>query len=134
MSYQQLSFHQRCQIKTLLQVDVGVARISQEIGVHRSTIYREIKRNKVKLGYSFRLAHRKALKRRQARAKPYVLTHRIIRIIEAKLVSEQWSPEQISGYLEKTAGTTKQLEALYTSSCGIAERSARCTARRASAS
>ena len=78
MSHKQLSYEKRCQIKAFLQSKIPVARIAQLVGVHKSTVYREIGRNKNRRGYQFKQAHRKTLKRRQARAKPYRLTRKVI--------------------------------------------------------
>jgi len=98
MSYTQLTKEQRYQIYALLKIGHSQAEIAGVIGSHKSTISRELRRNRGQKGYRPRQAHFKALNRHR---------HRRIRIlqetwdtIEAKLRLD-WSPEQISGWLRK---------------------------------
>jgi len=100
-SYSHLNRDQRCQLNTLLKRGDTQKKIAEELDVHRSTIGREIKRNKGKKGYRFKQAHEKATKRRtkasNCRSK---MTPETIALIESKLFL-QWSPEQIAGWLKK---------------------------------
>ncbi|MCK4499682.1 helix-turn-helix domain-containing protein, partial [Candidatus Babeliales bacterium] len=48
MAYKQLTYDQRCQIKTLLQANHLVPYISRALKIHKSTVYRELKRNRGK--------------------------------------------------------------------------------------
>jgi IS30 family transposase len=72
--------------------------IAETIGVHKSTISREIGRNIGQRGYRPKQAQQKALERRDKARK---------RICETdwgmidQLIALDWSPEQISGYLRK---------------------------------
>jgi IS30 family transposase len=68
------------------------------IGRHKSTIYRELSRNKGERGYRPKQAHEKASQRRQAACKAVKMTLELIKLIEAK-IREDWSPEQIAGWL-----------------------------------
>ena len=45
MSYKHLSFEQRCHIAGLWRAGYNQSEIANEIGVHKSTISREFKRN-----------------------------------------------------------------------------------------
>jgi len=45
MSYRQLTFMQRCKIYGLWRAGYNQPEIAKEIGVHKSTISREMKRN-----------------------------------------------------------------------------------------
>ena len=45
-SYRRVTYEDRCQIHALLQVNIGVSKMAQELRFHRSTIFREIKRNR----------------------------------------------------------------------------------------
>lgn len=45
MRYKQLAFQKRCQIYDLWRAEYSQAEIAKEIGVHKSTISRELKRN-----------------------------------------------------------------------------------------
>jgi Transposase and inactivated derivatives, IS30 family len=55
--YKQLSLEQRSQLQLLLKMGKSKKKIAEELGVHRSTVYRELKRNAKKDGgYSARYA------------------------------------------------------------------------------
>jgi IS30 family transposase len=72
--------------------------IAEAIDVHKSTISRELQRNKGKRGYRPKQAHRKAMNRRkqnQKRIQPQTWSW-----IEGK-IQEDWSPEQISLWMKK---------------------------------
>ncbi|MCK4499076.1 IS30 family transposase [Candidatus Babeliales bacterium] len=101
MAYKQLTYDQRCQIKTLLQANHSVPYISRALKIHKSTVYRELKRNRGKRGYRHKQANLMALRRRATRAFPYKLSHELLSFIKKKLTNDQWSPEQISGYLKR---------------------------------
>ena len=99
--YHHLTRDQRCQIYTSKKRGDSVSVIANELGVHRSTIYREQNRNSGKRGYRFKQAHRKAEERRyQASHLPGKMGPDMIAIIKGKL-GLQWSPEQIAGWLKK---------------------------------
>ena len=61
MAHTQLTSEQRYQIKALLQANQSPTKIAEIIGVDRSTIYRELKRNTGLRGYRPKQAHEKAL-------------------------------------------------------------------------
>ena len=67
------------------------------VGVDKSTISREVCRNRGLQGYRPQQAHRLALHRRQAKVQPRI-TPEHWRVIE-RLLREDWSPEQISLWL-----------------------------------
>ena len=97
-TYTQLTHIQRYQIYALLNIGHSNTGIAQTIGVHQSTIGREIKRNRGQKGYRPKQAGQKALERR-VKAKARILGTEW-ELIE-QLIAEDWSPEQISGYLRK---------------------------------
>jgi IS30 family transposase len=81
-----------------LKSDHNQNEIAKTIGVHRSTICRELKRNRGQRGYRPKQAHRKAVNRRnwdRRRIKPQTWVW-----IEEK-IREDWSPEQISLWLKE---------------------------------
>ena len=94
----QLTYEQRCQIYALIKIDFTQEKIADEVGVHPSTISRELGRNSGKKGYRPKQAQRLADQRRKNAAKPSKMTPDNIAIIEEKLRLD-WSPEQISGWL-----------------------------------
>jgi IS30 family transposase len=97
-TYTQLTQIQRYQISALLKIGHLQAEIAKAIGVHKSTISREIRRNRGRRGYRPKQAHRFAMGR-QKKAKLKIKAEDW-RWIE-KLIRLDWSPEQISDYYRK---------------------------------
>ena len=98
MSYKQLTLEQRYQIYGLLHTNLSKSEISRRSGIHKSTLYRELKRNGGLRGYRARQAARTAEKRRQQASKHIRFTDTVKERVEHYL-KEDWSPEQISGTL-----------------------------------
>lgn len=102
--YHHLTRDQRCQLYTLNGSKNSTSDTAATLGVHRSTVYRELSRNKGQKGYRYQQAHEKALERKKAVAtNRLTMTPELIAVIEAKL-RMQWSPEQISGWLRRHHG------------------------------
>lgn len=99
-SYTQLAQEQRYQIYALKKAGHMQERIAVILGVHKSTISRELRRNRGKRGYRPQQAHRLAMKRHQDKSKPRISLD-LWALVE-RLVGLQWSPEQISGWLLRT--------------------------------
>ena len=98
MSYKQLTLEQRYQIYGLLHTNLSKSEISRRAGIHKSTLYRELKRNGGLRGYRARQAAQKAERRRQQASKHIRFTDTVKERVEHYL-KEDWSPEQISGTL-----------------------------------
>lgn len=99
--YHHLTKDQRCQLDALKDSGEAPNRIAKQLGVHRSTIYRELERNKGREGYTYQEAHEQATRRKQVAVDNRLkMTAELIVVVEAKL-GLQWSPEQISGWLRK---------------------------------
>lgn len=97
--YHHLTYEERCQIYTLKQRGDSQAQIAVQLGVSRATISREIQRNTGKRGYRYKQAETLAKERRQTVSRrPRKMNGIVIKIIIEKL-NQQWSPEQISGWL-----------------------------------
>ena len=111
MAHTQLTSEQRYQIKALLQVNQRSTKIAEIIGVDRSTIYRELKRNTGLRGYRPKQAHEKALARRQGKSKERIGPE-TWELIEEKLRLD-WSPEQIAKWLQKQGYVTVSHEWIY---------------------
>ena len=62
--YQHVDKDKRCQLYTLLRQRCTIVFIAKELEVNRSTIYREIKRNRGKNGYFYEEAQKSASKRK----------------------------------------------------------------------
>jgi len=81
------------------------------LGVHKSTISRELRRNRGLRGYRPKQAHRLCLERRQNKARVRIDTDQW-RIVE-RLLCEDWSPEQISLWLGRERGIHISHEWIY---------------------
>ena len=97
-TYTQLTQEQRYQIYALKKIGIKESKIAEVIEVHRATIGRELDRNAGDRGYRPRQAQVKALGRR-AKARSRIQVETWV-VIEQKL-QEDWSPEQVSGWLKK---------------------------------
>ena len=98
MSYTQLTQEQRYQIHALLKMEHKQTEIAECLGIHKSTVSRELRRNMGQRGYRPKQAHQKALSRRghsRKRIMPEGWAE-----VEAKIRLE-WSPEQISDWLKR---------------------------------
>ena len=98
--YKHLTYEQRCQIFVLIERGDSVTKIANIIRVNKSTVSRELKRNRGNGGYCHEQAHKKAQKRR-IHSPNQKMNLQLITIIEEKLKLD-WSPVQISGRLKKT--------------------------------
>ena len=98
MNYTLLTLYQRYQIEALLKSEHNQTEIAQTIGVHKTTISREVRRNRGQRGYRPKQAHRKAVKRRswdRRRIPPKTWVW-----IEEK-IRQDLSPEQIALWMKK---------------------------------
>ncbi len=94
-SYHQLTPRDRCHIEHYLQVGSKVFDIAKFLGVHRSTIYRELRRNR-RGSYKAKRADDLAMER--CYRQPYKITQGIENAVLVGLTSG-YSPEQIAGRL-----------------------------------
>jgi IS30 family transposase len=99
MTYRQLTQEQRYQIYACMKVDWSQQDIAAEIGVHPSTISRELARNRGGRGYRPKQAQEKAQPRKQHHVSTRI-SAQIWKLIES-YVRQDWSPEQVSGWLSK---------------------------------
>ena len=110
--YKQLTEVQRYQIEALNKAQKEQNEIAEIIGVSASTICRELKRNTGLRGYRPRQAHSLALSRRKEASKVIKMTATVIKLCETKLKLD-WSPEQVSGWLETEEGFCLSHERIY---------------------
>jgi IS30 family transposase len=94
-TYTQLTYHQRYHINAFLKAGWDQTAIAKSIGVHKSTISRELRRNRGKRGYRPQQAHQFAIARRDKAESR--ITGGNWGMIE-ELICRDWSPEQISDY------------------------------------
>jgi transposase, IS30 family len=112
--YRHLTYDKRCQIYALLKSGHAKTEIAELLGVHRSTITKELKRNAGGKGYRHLQAQEKASARRAAASSaPRKMKPGLVREIEEKLTQEQWSPDQISGWLKRQGRAFVSCERIY---------------------
>lgn len=99
MKYKQLTEVERYQIKTMLALNLSNAAIARKLERHPSTIGREIARNSGLRGYRPQQAQRLAEERRATHSHT-VIEQSTWELIE-NLLRQEWSPEQINGWLKK---------------------------------
>tara|TARA_B110000305_G_C19448219_1_gene646112 strand:+ start:653 stop:1630 length:978 start_codon:yes stop_codon:yes gene_type:complete len=97
MNYQQLIDSQRYQIEAYLKANFTITRIAIELGVHKSTICRELKRNSKKRSYNANCTSTLSKERKRESYKHSVFDQNMKQYIDKKLTQNQWSPEQIKG-------------------------------------
>ena len=111
-TYTQLTQEQRYHIyahkKTGRFTQSAIADI---LGVHKSTVSRELSRNRGGRGYRPKQAQEFAVTRRQARAKPRIIAG-TWDIVDSFVLLD-YSPEQVSGYLKLTSGPSVSHEHIY---------------------
>ena len=98
-TYTQLTQEQRYQIKALMDIGHNQTEVAQQLEVNKSTISREVERNRGQRGYRPKQAHEIALRRRREKAQTKI-SFETWALVEEK-ICEDWSPEQISGRLKK---------------------------------
>jgi IS30 family transposase len=97
-TYTQLTREQRYQIYVLLKAGLNQTEIAYFIKVHKSTVSRELRRNRGLKGYRPKQAHQFAFNRRK-RARYRIEASTWILIEE--LIRQDWSPEQVSDWLRE---------------------------------
>ena len=97
--YHQLTRERRYRIYSLLKTGHNQSMIATVIGELKSTVSRELRRNRGGGGYRHKQAHGLALFRHQGKSLPHIDAGTWA-FIET-LVRKEWSPEQISGWMKK---------------------------------
>lgn len=97
--YSRVSYVERCQIFAFLQANISIPEIAKRLGFHKTTIYRELKRNHTPRGshgnYWHETAERMSMQRRQSQRRKSHFTKPIVKQLKLKLQAG-WSPEQIA--------------------------------------
>jgi len=100
--YKQLTSEQRYTISVLLQNRTKQKDIAKAINVSASTVSREIRRNSgVRRHYNWETAQANAVQTRRRKPGNRSVDKDIMEEAKCLLITEQWSPEQISGVLAK---------------------------------
>ncbi len=112
-SYRRMTMADRCQISAWLQENLACSEIAKRLNFHRTTIYREIRRNgPVRGPYDYATANVRAKKRYKLCRKNYKLRGSLQVFVEKKLRAD-WSAEQISGRLLIERKTFVSHECIY---------------------
>ena len=100
--YKQLTSEQRYTISVLLQNRTKQKEIAKAINVSPSTVSREIRRNSgVRGRYNWETAQANAVQTKRKKPGNHSINKDVMEEVKHLLVTEQWSPEQISGVLAK---------------------------------
>ena len=103
--YKQITLEEREKIYQFLKTDISLSKIAQNLGRHKSTISREISRNKSqKLGYLPDRANNLSQGRKNRNLSKIEKYPDLKKYVIDKLSLDKWSPEMIAGRmkLEKT--------------------------------
>ena len=111
-SYQQLTQEQRYQIYAFKKVGFNQTQIAAEIKVHKATVSRALRRNRGGRGYRPHQAPQLCAARKLAAAAPRIAPE-TWNLVESRLRDEQWSPEQISGWLRRQQQPSVSHERIY---------------------
>lgn len=99
--YCQISYRERLRLYRGLRAGQSVSQLAEELGRHRSTIYREVRRNGSGiLGYLPDRAARRARGRR-CRGPSKILSDMKLRLYVEDALLLGWSPEQIAGRMKR---------------------------------
>jgi IS30 family transposase len=112
MSYQQLTLDQRYQIYAFKKAGFNQTQMAQELDVHKSTISRELRRNRGERTYRPQQAQEKAATRCCARQNATRISPQTWQTVET-LILKDWSPEQIHGRLKVQGQATVSHEWIY---------------------
>lgn len=112
MSYTHLTQDERYQIQILLKAGHNQSQIALLINRNKSTVSRELLRNRGLRGYRPKQASKLALGRIGTRSNARHIPPQTWNFVEAKLAL-LWSPEQISGYLKVNSQPTVSHESIY---------------------
>lgn len=115
MAFKHLSIEEREFIQELLWSGVSLREIARKLNRNVSSLSREIKRNSSPLldKYTPRIAQQRALQSRKYRGRTERLKNIQVREYVAEHMKLGWSPEQISGTVEKATGFKISHEAIY---------------------
>lgn len=110
--FKHLAAEERYQISAFRKAGWTDSCIAAELGVHKSTICREVARNSGLRGYRPKQAHAKALERKAMAGRPCRFDADDMALVEA-LLREDHSPEQVAGRLEMEGALSISHETVY---------------------
>ena len=111
--YTHISQEQRYTISKFLIENYSYSKISKILGIDKSTVSREVRRNRDKKGnYKPRIANKKSKERKSRFREERILNSKIKMLIH-KYIKLKWSPEQIFGYCEKKETKMVSIKSIY---------------------
>ena len=119
MAYQQLTERERFYIEQRLSLGERIPDIAKALGRHKTSLYREIKRNTDET-FNGLYCHRRAVTLAEARKRDIVRKRPLfdtmlpeVRIVLFQWLSERMSPEQISGNLRSEFNISLSHQTIY---------------------
>jgi len=114
MNYAHLTLNERYQIALGIQAKLSEEQIGHNLGRHRATINREIKRGShSKRGYIAEVAQFAAERRARRSAANHPTKAKSLLCCAKKLIRRDWSPEQVQGYLDRFEQPPISIPTLY---------------------
>ena len=111
-TYHQRTSEQRYQVSVLKRMEHSQTGIAKELEVHKSTISPELREIRVNSGYRPKQAEEKNIERRAHTIPKKRILAETWSMVEDKL-RQDWSLEQVSGWLEKYQETRISHEWIY---------------------
>lgn len=99
-NYTHLSITDRRRFYTFLEMGLSISEIAKRLSKHRSTLYRELRRNSELEGYLPKTAQLKAQARATHKRVSKIRRDGILRDYIIRSLQKGWSPEQISGRMK----------------------------------
>jgi len=114
MTYRQLSPEERYMLARLRRQGLHQAEIARQLGRHRSTVCREVRRNSTRADGHYRAftaQERTNGRRSRSRRNSHFTAEDFATVDE--LLRRQWSPEQVAGHLARTGQLSISHETIY---------------------
>jgi transposase, IS30 family len=114
VKYHQLSTEERYEFGAMRQQQVGMAKMAEHLGRHRSTLYREVKRNRSVHDGCYRPSHavEKASGRKRRSCRNWRYGPAEFRPVES-LIRRRFSPEQVVGRCQLEGQAVMSHETIY---------------------
>jgi len=108
--YSHLTLEERCRLRGMIEMGLSISEMARRLGRHRTTIHRELERNRCADGYRPDSAARRAWARK-LRGSKIPRSTRLRAHVEDRLAMG-WSPEQIAGRMEREGAEARLVIAL----------------------
>lgn len=98
--YTHLTVTDRRRLYVFIEMGLSITEIAKRLSKHRSSLYRELKRNKEVGGYFPVIAHQKTQTRHQQKRPTKLQQNGVLRDYVIRSLKKSWSPEQIAGRMK----------------------------------